>query len=140
MTCVTECSTSKKEIVSMQVRLIKFCQNRGCCKNALIQGFKMSPHPKPFYGQPFSRPDPEAGQWPIKGLGIEDRDYQVGARFKALDEGVLAAASKSTGYFLPFQFPRKCDAVDSVNRHELSNRLVPHFCRSDNSARSLAFS
>ena len=28
------------------------------------------------------------------GLGIEDPDYQVGARFKAMDESILAAASK----------------------------------------------
>ena len=32
-------------------------------------------------------------------MGIEDPDYQVGARFEALEEGVLAAASKLTGYF-----------------------------------------
>ena len=29
------------------------------------------------------------------------------ARFAGLDEGVLAAALKSTGYFSPFQFPLK---------------------------------
>ena len=38
----------------------------------------------------------------------------MGARFEALDEGVLAAASKSTGYFLPFQFPRKCGAASAT--------------------------
>ena len=30
----------------------------------------------------------------------------MGARFEALDEGVLAAASKSIGYFCHFNFPR----------------------------------
>ena len=35
------------------------------------------------------------------GLGIEDPDYQVGARFEALGKGVLKAALKSTGYFFP---------------------------------------
>ena len=31
----------------------------------------------------------------------------MGARFEAQDEGVLAASSKSTGYFFPFQFAWK---------------------------------
>ena len=39
---------------------------------------------------------------------MEAPDYLVGAHFKALDEGVLGAALKSTGYFSPFQFPWKC--------------------------------
>ena len=39
----------------------------------------------------------------------------MGARFEALDEGVLAAASKSTGYFLSFQCPRKCGAWEGSN-------------------------
>ena len=32
----------------------------------------------------------------------------MGARFEAPDEGFLAVASKSTGFFLPFQFSLKC--------------------------------
>ena len=44
-----------------------------------------------------------ASLWIGSGEGlaikIEDPDYQVGARFEALDEGVLAAASKTNGYF-----------------------------------------
>ena len=42
----------------------------------------------------------------IKGFG-EDPDYQVGARFEALDEGILATASKSTGYFFPISISLK---------------------------------
>ena len=34
-------------------------------------------------------PDPEPGHRRI--LGIEDPDYQVGARLKALDKGILVA-------------------------------------------------
>ena len=43
----------------------------------------------------------------ITGLGIEDLDYEVGASFEALDEGVLAAASKSTGYFFTISISQK---------------------------------
>jgi len=43
--------------------------------------------------------------WPQKDLGIEAPDYQVGALFEALDEGVLIAALKSTGIFFHFNFP-----------------------------------
>ena len=39
--------------------------------------------------------------WPLKGLGLASPDYQVGAHFEALDEGILVAAFKSTGYFFP---------------------------------------
>ena len=35
---------------------------------------------------------------------MEAPEYQVGAHFEALDEGVLVAALKSTGFFSPFQF------------------------------------
>ena len=41
------------------------------------------------------------------GLGIEVPDYQVGARFEALDEGVLATASKLTGYFFAISISQK---------------------------------
>ena len=40
-------------------------------------------------------------------MRIEDPDYQVGARFEALDEGVLVAASKSTGYFFAISISQK---------------------------------
>ena len=40
-------------------------------------------------------------------MGTEDPDYQVGARFEALDEEVLAAASKSTGYFFAISISQK---------------------------------
>ena len=43
----------------------------------------------------------------INGLGIEDPDYQVGARFEALNEGVLVAASKSTGFFFAISISQK---------------------------------
>ena len=43
----------------------------------------------------------------IKGFGIEDPDYQVEARFEALNEGVLAAASKLTGYFFAISISQK---------------------------------
>ena len=39
---------------------------------------------------------------------MEAPDYQVGAHFEALVEGIPVAALKSTGYFFSFQFPRKC--------------------------------
>ena len=39
--------------------------------------------------------------------GIEDPDYQEGAIFEALDEGVFTAASKSTGYFFAISIPQK---------------------------------
>ena len=42
---------------------------------------------------------------------MEDPDYQVGARFEALDEGVLAAASKSTGYFFAISISQKVRCV-----------------------------
>ena len=56
-------------------------------------------------------------------MGIEDPDYQVGARFEALDEGVLAAASKSTGYFFAISISQKvrcfgfehCDSLRKTN-------------------------
>ena len=48
------------------------------------------------------------------GLGMEAPDYQVEAHFEALDEGILLAASKTTGYFFPFQFPLKCGAIDRL--------------------------
>ena len=49
------------------------------------------------------------------GLEMEAPDYQVGAHFEALDEGVLAAALKSTGYsFSPFQFLLKCGANNLI--------------------------
>ena len=35
------------------------------------------------------------------GLGMEAPDYQVGAHFEALDEGVLIATFKSIRYFVP---------------------------------------
>ena len=37
--------------------------------------------------------------WPLNGLGVASPDYQVGAHFEALDEGVLMVPSKSIGYF-----------------------------------------
>ena len=36
---------------------------------------------------------------------METPDYQKGAHFEALDEGVLIAALKSTGYFSHFNLP-----------------------------------
>ena len=48
--------------------------------------------PKPFNGQPA----PEAGH---KKVWVASLDYQVGAHFEALGEGVLMAPSKSIGYF-----------------------------------------
>ena len=41
-------------------------------------------------------------------IATKNGDGLLGLRFEALDEDVLAAAPKSTGYFLPFQFPGKC--------------------------------
>ena len=54
-------------------------------------------------------------------MGIEDPDYQVGARFEALDEGVLAAASNSTGYFFVISIflEVRCLGFDSVLLHLL---------------------
>ena len=37
--------------------------------------------------------------WPLKGLGLASPDYQVGAHFEALDEGVLIAVLKSFEHF-----------------------------------------
>ena len=45
---------------------------------------------------------------------MEAPDYHERAHFETMDEGVLVAALKSTGYFFPFKFPRKCGVVDSV--------------------------
>ena len=42
---------------------------------------------------------------------MEVPDYQVGARFKALDEGVLIAAFKSTGYFFPISISLKVQCL-----------------------------
>ena len=39
---------------------------------------------------------------------MEAPDYQVGAHFEALDEGVLVAAFKSTGYFFPISISPVC--------------------------------
>ena len=35
---------------------------------------------------------------------MEAPDYQVGAHFEALDEGIVVAALNSTRYFMPFQY------------------------------------
>ena len=51
---------------------------------------------------------------PLKGLGMEAPDYQAGAHFEALDEGVLTAAFKSTGYFFPISISLKVRCVVSV--------------------------
>ena len=37
--------------------------------------------------------------WPLKVLGLASPDYQVGAHFEALDEGVLMAVLKSFEHF-----------------------------------------
>ena len=51
---------------------------------------------------------------------MEASDYQVRAHFAALDEGVLVAPSKLTGYFIPFQFPLKCGAASPYKKLQLS--------------------
>ena len=38
--------------------------------------------------------------WPLKGLGLASPDYQVGAHFEALDEGILMAVLKSFENFV----------------------------------------
>ena len=43
--------------------------------------------------------------WPLKGLGLASPDYQVGAHFEALDEGVLVAGSKSFEHFFAISKP-----------------------------------
>ena len=43
--------------------------------------------------------------WPLKGLGLASPDYQVGALFEALDEGVLVAGSKSFEHFFAISKP-----------------------------------
>ena len=53
-------------------------------------------------------------------MGIEDPDYQVGARFEALDEGVLAAASKSTGYFFAISISQKVRCTETEGLPRLS--------------------
>ena len=46
---------------------------------------------------------------------MEAPDYQVGAHFEALDEGVLVTSLKLVGYFFPFQFAWKCGAQELPN-------------------------
>jgi len=60
------------------------------------------PSISPFVARP--SPDP-IQRLALKGLGTEAPDNQVVAHFEALEEGVLIAALKSTGYLSPFQFP-----------------------------------
>ena len=64
-------------------------------------------------------------------MGIEDPDYQVGARFEALDEGVLAAASKLTGYFFAISICLKVrwsitKSVDVRRRRKILGKCTPH--------------
>ena len=52
-----------------------------------------------------SRGVPHSGTWILDPL--KSQTYQAGARFAALDEGVIAAASKSTGYFFAISISQK---------------------------------
>ena len=54
------------------------------------------PLPNPFMASLWTR---SGASWPLKGLGVPSPDYQVGVHFKALDKGVLMAASKSIETF-----------------------------------------
>ena len=58
--------------------------------------------PNPFMASP--SPDP-IQRLAMEGFRDWDLDYQVGAHFEALDEGVCVAALKSTGYFPSFNIP-----------------------------------
>ena len=52
----------------------------------------------------------------------------MGARFEALDEGVLAAASKSTGYFFAISISQKvrCDRPDDgINKYSYLHCIRP---------------
>ena len=43
--------------------------------------------------------------WPLKGLGVASPDYQVGAHFEGLDQGVLMTVLKSFENFLAISKP-----------------------------------
>ena len=43
--------------------------------------------------------------WPLKGLGLASPDYQVGAHFEALDEGLLMAVLKYLENFFAISKP-----------------------------------
>ena len=51
-------------------------------------------------------------------------DYQVGARFEAMDEGVLAAASKSIGYFFAISISQTVGCLASRNDLKLSSEAL----------------
>ena len=53
--------------------------------------------------------------WPLKGLGLASPDYQVGAHFEALDEGVLVAGSKSFEHFFAISKPAAALCIVDVN-------------------------
>ena len=55
---------------------------------------------KPVYGQPAPEPIQRLA---IKESGSASPDYQVGAHFEALDEGILVAALKSIEHFFAIQ-------------------------------------
>ena len=53
-------------------------------------------------------------------MGTEDPDYQEGAHSKALAEGVLVAALKSTGYFFAIPTSQKVRCEIFIQRsHEI---------------------
>ena len=41
-------------------------------------------------------------------------DHQVGAHFEAMNEEVLVAALKLSGYFFSFQFSQRCGAMNPL--------------------------
>ena len=43
--------------------------------------------------------------WPLKGLGLASPDYQVGANFESLDQGVLMTVLKSFEHFFAISKP-----------------------------------
>ena len=57
---------------------------------------------------------------------MEAPDYQVGAHFEDLDEGVLVAALKLTGYFFPFQFPWKWGVGFSDRKNEAHEHHIKY--------------
>ena len=61
--------------------------------------------------------------WPLKGLGVASPDYQVGAHFKALDEGVLMAVLKSFEHFFAISKPAAALCRAFLELHMVSNRL-----------------
>ena len=71
---------------------------QGSYENALVQSFLW-----PALLQTRSR------GWPLKGFGMVAPDNQVLEldHFQALDEGILVAALKSTGYFFPISISPK---------------------------------